>query len=338
MITTITHEFRVDDVLTDPDSIVLSDYDGEYGVKRTDNDAVVVAADTAMEKVSTGVYAYSFTDPAANLVYEYWIKFVINGSTLYTGAEINGYTQLNGYSLRDMIDELGMMLNELNQAGNEPFEYTPIMGVRLLNRAQNRVMKMLPRTFYTELHLLDEENALDDDGAFDLSTLDDSVFEKTVGLMGIRLNGDKFCRKITFAEYLELEQVDTTYSSDNPMYYIRGTNIHVLPGTSSDTVDLYYMREADTLALDPNNNSDDDVNCELPIEAQDVMLDIAASYGYKIGHDLQRSAESWAAAKAAVREIMERHEPSDSVPYSLFRDLSASPFTGGNPFDIYKGF
>ena len=63
-------------VLTDPSSIALSSSDGTYGVKRNDTGAVVVADGTAMTQSATGVYTYTFTDPADDLTYTYATEIV----------------------------------------------------------------------------------------------------------------------------------------------------------------------------------------------------------------------------------------------------------------------
>ncbi len=114
--TTITKKFYGEGaVLIDPASVVLEDFTAEFGVKRLDTDAAVVDAGTAMTKVSTGIYTYTFDDPAPNLTYEYWVKFVVGSDTFYSGAEVDGYDTLPGYTLKEMLDELGIMLNELNR-------------------------------------------------------------------------------------------------------------------------------------------------------------------------------------------------------------------------------
>lgn len=79
--TTIQPVIRIDGVLRDVTPIVLRDPTGAFGVKRTDTDAVVVAAGTALTRISTGVYEYVFTDPAPALTYDYWVEFVYNGDT-----------------------------------------------------------------------------------------------------------------------------------------------------------------------------------------------------------------------------------------------------------------
>ncbi len=72
--TTITKKWYIDGNLTDPTGIVMSDPDGGYGVRRKDNEAEVVADGTSMDKISTGVYQITFTDPAYDLTYEYWVE------------------------------------------------------------------------------------------------------------------------------------------------------------------------------------------------------------------------------------------------------------------------
>jgi len=47
-ITLLKYDFKVNGILIDPTSVVLSDPGGTYGVKRDDTDAVVVADGTAM--------------------------------------------------------------------------------------------------------------------------------------------------------------------------------------------------------------------------------------------------------------------------------------------------
>ncbi len=73
--------WEVEGVLTDVTSMKLSDATETYGVKRNDTDAVVVADDTSMTKVSTGVYEYTFDEPEAGLTYTAQIEVVYDGQT-----------------------------------------------------------------------------------------------------------------------------------------------------------------------------------------------------------------------------------------------------------------
>jgi hypothetical protein len=69
MAITFRKSFKKAGVLTNPNSVKLSSSGGIYGVKRDDTDAVVVADDTAMTNVSTGVYEYTFDEPTTGLTY-----------------------------------------------------------------------------------------------------------------------------------------------------------------------------------------------------------------------------------------------------------------------------
>ena len=90
--TTIKKRFLVDGVATDPTSIKLSDATATYGVRRTDTSATVVADNTAMTKVSTGVYTHTFTDPASDLTYEYVVEIVYAGETYRFRGTVAGGT------------------------------------------------------------------------------------------------------------------------------------------------------------------------------------------------------------------------------------------------------
>lgn len=80
MSTTIIYaEFAPGGVLTDATTAKLSDATGTYGVKRNDTSAVVVADGTDMTRAGTGVYSYSLTDPAADLIYTVAVEFMYGG-------------------------------------------------------------------------------------------------------------------------------------------------------------------------------------------------------------------------------------------------------------------
>ena len=90
--TTLETLWKVGGVLTDATSVKLSSEDGTYGVKRTDNDAVVVADGTDMTRSATGVYEHSWEDPTTGLTYEYSIEVVYNGRTYYHVETVLGGT------------------------------------------------------------------------------------------------------------------------------------------------------------------------------------------------------------------------------------------------------
>jgi hypothetical protein len=77
---TIRKTFEVASVPTDVTSFTL-------GVVRDDNDASVVTAGTAMTKIDTGVYEYTFTAPAAGLTYTATYVITATNGSVYTLAD-----------------------------------------------------------------------------------------------------------------------------------------------------------------------------------------------------------------------------------------------------------
>ena len=72
--------------------VYLSSSDGTYGIRRNDTGAAVVADGTVMTEDSTGVYSYSFTDPAYGLSYTYVLEFTYGGETHHIAGEFDGPT------------------------------------------------------------------------------------------------------------------------------------------------------------------------------------------------------------------------------------------------------
>lgn len=70
-------------LLTDLTSIAFQSEDGTYGLKRTDTGAVVLASGATFPRIAIGTYQKTFTDPAANLTYDYTIRIVTGGVTRY---------------------------------------------------------------------------------------------------------------------------------------------------------------------------------------------------------------------------------------------------------------
>ena len=73
-------------------TVLLSDPEGDYGVKNNDGDAVVVADATEMTEVGGGIYSYQFTDPAADLTYTAYAEFAIEGETHHVSKVFTGST------------------------------------------------------------------------------------------------------------------------------------------------------------------------------------------------------------------------------------------------------
>jgi len=105
---TISRTWEVDGVLTDVTSAKLSDPTGTYGVKRDDTNAVVVADAVDMTRVGTGVYQYTFTEPASGLAYTAYIEFVYDGASYYFEIDIQAES-VRIVSARDVMLEMGIL-------------------------------------------------------------------------------------------------------------------------------------------------------------------------------------------------------------------------------------
>lgn len=81
--TLITFPWLVDNVATNATSVVFSDPDEDYGLRRTDTEEVIIAAGTALTNVATGQYEYELDDEVEGLPYEYWIRVVYDGETYH---------------------------------------------------------------------------------------------------------------------------------------------------------------------------------------------------------------------------------------------------------------
>lgn len=130
--TTIRRRFKIGGILSNADSAVLSDPNGEYGVRRRDTGEVVVPAGTPMSNPSAGVYTYTFTDPASRLEYEFYVRFTDGGEEHYIQGSIVGGRDGNLYELIPSIAPyvggcpVPVMKQKLRQTAKEFFERTGI--------------------------------------------------------------------------------------------------------------------------------------------------------------------------------------------------------------------
>lgn len=117
---TITETFKnKEGAYIDPTSVVLSNVEATFGVKDNADDSVVVAANTAMIKDSTGVYTYTFDEVAgANAkIYTYWIKWVYAGHTDYDERIVAGETDNDITPTRSMAKYVAWIKKEFEPIG-----------------------------------------------------------------------------------------------------------------------------------------------------------------------------------------------------------------------------
>ena len=137
---TIRSRFEIDGVLTDITSISLSEPHSTFGVKRNDTDAIVVPDGMAMAKISTGIYEYTFSDPAYDLTYTYWIEWSYGGETYFEEHTISGPTSAEAVTITS--SEINTRARQITSRENT-IELTDI---RLTNFILEAVREIAKRT------------------------------------------------------------------------------------------------------------------------------------------------------------------------------------------------
>jgi len=96
----IYFHFEIDDTLTDPTSVVLSDSTAAYGIRNQSTGAIEVAAGTAVTKEATGVYKYDVSGLGKDYAYDVGWKAVYDGATYYLARviEVEGGTNITQFS------------------------------------------------------------------------------------------------------------------------------------------------------------------------------------------------------------------------------------------------
>lgn len=167
-----------------------------------------------------------------------------------------------GRTVTEMRDLLGIYLEDADKN-----EIIPLTRLQLLNTAQDRVVTLLNRHILDELDASELAAALDDtDGYYDFSGL--SIFHNKA-IDGIRITDGNFCFKISFNEFIKLENQGFTFTTNDPIYYIRGDYIYVEPFENATTIDIYYQSTPADLSIDP------EVNCSLDDNVADIIIGLA---------------------------------------------------------------
>lgn len=104
---TISFEYRQNGSLTDVESAVLEDPTATFGAKRSDTNAVIAVAGTALVRQSLGTYTYEVLSPPAGIDIEYHVKYTVQGVVSYTEDHFTSTTLVSGrYCDRDHINRL----------------------------------------------------------------------------------------------------------------------------------------------------------------------------------------------------------------------------------------
>jgi len=190
--TTVTLAFRKNGTLTDADtSVKLSDPDGDYGVKRNDTDAVVVADGTSMTHTGTGLYQYTFTDLAANLEYTAYFEIVHGGGTHRSPKIIKGGGAATSGTAWTPTTLTAQILGELNQDRNATGGAVPDRLKNIVYECYRRIWVAHPFPFRKRRAELTLTASTDTIAlASDFEKLDQKWLEETSNYRKLRFTND----------------------------------------------------------------------------------------------------------------------------------------------------
>ena len=180
-----------------------------------------------------------------------------------------------------MLDLLDIGLNQGSVVDGDEFAFPDALRVHMLNRAQDYVIPKLQRHFRRPLDQNTDDIALGTSGEYDLTSLSPNAFQTTIGIDGIKHQDGYFCTLTSFDQIraLNLKGIITIRNTE-PLYYVRGTTIYVLPYTSGDEVDIYYYSAPAAMVYD--GVALNSVDCEFNDEVCDIIIDRAVSRGLKV--------------------------------------------------------
>lgn len=199
-----------------------------------------------------------------------------------------------------------------------------------LNLAVDWATLRLERHYLHELDTLATSKTLDStSGYFDLSTLTAApVFIPERGLYGVKLTGKHFATKKSFQEYRTLVNKDLyTPSAYDPIYYLLGTKVYVLP-YSGETIDLYYLTTPATIVYDPITSSND-VTCNLSSDTHQMIVEYAAGliFGALSNREQsyrKRADDCYETAYGMLDTLNSAAPPTESVEYNHSIDIDNS--------------
>jgi len=221
-------------------------------------------------------------------------------------------------TLTDMMDELGIHVNELNQAAIGPFTFSPALTVILLNQAQNDAVRRLNRNLTPELDQSSLANSIDSDGDFDITGLSPVIGNNGQAIDMIKITDSTSVtgypvNLISFAQFRKLEDLNTTYYLTNPICYIRGDTLHLEPYSDDPDFDIYY-RSDPAIMVQAGTNTD----CVLGEDVKRIIMELALMKLFRVGRDYSRASEHERISDKKINELNNAFPPSQTTRNGVF--------------------
>ena len=195
-----------------------------------------------------------------------------------------------GLTYTQLTDMMGLIMKDADHK-RFPLASKDLM----LNMAQNKVVELLEKGLLPELDASDSSKALDASGNYTLSSLTSIVYNTPLGIEKVKISGatGKYCELITHDEYVDLVNINHTFSANAPYAYIRGGTIHVEPNSGiSTSIDVYYRKEPTAITSSATS--------EFNVKVDEILVHYAVSLGFEWEQDFDKS-DRW--RKTAYEEI-----------------------------------
>ena len=144
----------------------------------------------------------------------------------------------------EAIDSLGMRLEDANKV-----DFTETLRLRALNDAQIKLANMLHTNYLTELQSLKTGVTVTAGvtGTLNNSLLTYNVLRGEQGIIKCRISsGGLWLHKLDIKDVKRTENSYLQGTTKNPLFYVFGNKIYVLP-TTITSIDVLFLREPTTL-------------------------------------------------------------------------------------------
>jgi hypothetical protein len=269
----------------------------------------------------------------------------------------------SGLTLVEMVDLVRLMVNEVNQAGHEPFEFTLPKCLLALNAEQKTVVRDLYPGICYSLETSDSAVALTS-GAIALTDLTHTPLDGRLGIQRLVHSAQSLPVKLLSeweVRMLEAQygpNLDSWYSEYSPVMWWWGASLYVRP-YSGYTATVYYRREPVEMAMNytgesaetpllvdgntpllvgPTATPPSNIDCELPYGAQLAVVERAVARLFRAGRDPERGAVHDAVARDIIARLNREYRPTDTPLFGAPYNLSLDPYQqSGGTFNIYTG-
>jgi len=135
----------------------------------------------------------------------------------------------------DALAHLGERLEDLK--GDK---YNNTIKLKYLGYAEVQLANMLHDAYLGELETR-EESVVVTTGKTALSTLSHDVLRSGQGIKEVQIHGGKICTPLDYSEHKVTEHPHHLGTTDDPLFWVFGGNIYVLPAATT-LVDVSYLR------------------------------------------------------------------------------------------------